>query len=101
MKYDQDHWDLLWDLVHSPAIIEIFFQYLRTYIDTKGFSTNAPMTAAKAAQASQQSPAAASWLKSVIMDRHTAAAQVPADVDDWENDQAKMTFKSRGRTPLT
>ncbi|DBB12940.1 TPA: hypothetical protein ACH3X3_005689 [Trebouxia sp. C0006] len=39
------------------------------------------------------------------MDRPTAAAHVPADVDDyearagWENDKHKMTFKSRGPTP--
>ncbi len=41
----------------------------------------------------------------MIMDRPTAAAHVPADIEDlteraaWENDKAKMTFKSRGRTP--
>jgi len=105
MDYGKDHWDLLWDLVHSPQVRELFFQYLRTCVDTGRFDKNAPMTAAKAAQASEQCPAAARWLKSVIMDRPTAAAHVPADVDDfveraaWENDKAKMTFKSRGRTP--
>ena len=63
------------------------------------------MTSAKAAQASEQCPAAANWLKAVIMDKPTAVAHVPVDVDDfterasWENDKAKMTFKSRGRTP--
>jgi len=63
------------------------------------------MTAAKAAQASEQCPAAARWLNSVIMDKPTVAAHVPADVDDfteraaWEDDKAKMTFKSHGRIP--
>ncbi len=46
---------------------------------------------------------AAKWLKSVVMDKPTSAAHVPADVDDrnersaWENDKDKMT--SRGPTP--
>ncbi len=83
MDYGKDHWDLLWDLVHSPQVRELFFQYLRTCVDTGRFDKNAPMTAAKAAQASEQCPAAARWLKSVIMDRPTAAAHVPADVDDF------------------
>lgn len=74
-------------------------------MDIKAFPKNAPMTSAKAAQASEQSPYAARWLKSDIMDRPSAVAYVPADVDDfnkrsaWENDRAKMTCKSRGRTP--
>ena len=92
-------------MVHSPQVRELFSQYLRTCVDTERFDKNAPMTAAKAAQASEQCPAAARWLKSVITDSATAAAHVLADVDDfversaWENDKAKMTFKSRGRTP--
>ena len=63
------------------------------------------MTAAEAAQASEQCPAAARWLNSVIMGKPTVAAHVPADVDDfteraaWENDKPKMTFKSHGRIP--
>lgn len=26
MKYDKEHWGLLWDLVHSPIVRELFFQ---------------------------------------------------------------------------
>ncbi len=65
----------------------------------------APMTNAKATQASEQCPVAAKWLKSVIMDRPNSAAHVPVDVEDyqeraaWDNDKHKMTFKSRGPSP--
>jgi len=106
MQYSHEKWSELWSLVNNPVVREIFFQYLRTCIDSTGVRIGrAPMTAAKAAQASEQCPVAAKWLKSVILDRPNAAAHVPADVDDyderaaWENDKIKMTFKSRGPIP--
>lgn len=105
MKYGSEKCGELWDLVNNPAVREIFFQYLRTCVDISGHPKDAPMTDAKAAQASAQRPVGARWLKAVVLDRPTSAAHVPADVDDyearvaWENDKHKMTFKSRGPTP--
>lgn len=106
MKYTDDKWSNLWSLVNNSTVREIFFQYLRTCVDTSIIKMGmAPMTSAKADAASQQCPVGIKWLKTVIFEQPAAAACVPASVGEdftnrtaWDDDKDRMTFKPRGAT---
>jgi len=106
MRYSDDKWTSMWALVNNASIREIFFQYLRTCVDTSKVRIGrAPMTSAKAAAASQQCPVGIKWLKTVVLEAPSSAACVPATVGEdyaertaWEDDKDRMTFKSRATT---
>ena len=95
---------MLWNLVGSASVREIFYQYMITCVDTSQLRIGrAPMTTTKAEAAANQFPTGIKWLKTAVLDQPDCATHVPSFVGDdyvqrqaWENDKDKTTFKSRG-----